>query len=98
MRNKWFVGGILLPALLLAWATIWALRHDMGFFSVIPAGLAIGLCYGAWKVSQAQSFGPVPPLRWDAGTNQAVRRWNNERDARNKAAKNTAQPTPNIKV
>ena len=90
MRNKWFVGGLLLPAVLFTWGAISCLRHDMGVFSIVPAALAIGFYYGAYKVSQANSFGPVTTIRSDVGTNAAVTRWNDERDARDRAAKNAA--------
>ena|ERR1044072_2779993 len=94
MRNKWFVGGLLLPAVLFTWGAISCLRHDMGIFSIVPAALAIGFYYGAYKVGQANSFSPVPPaIRSDVGTNAALTRWNDERDAREKAAKTAAART-----
>ena len=90
MRNKWFVVGIAVPAVFFGWVTFACLRGGLGIFAIAPAGVAIGLLYGAYRVSKANSFGPQPPMRFDSGTSEAVRRWNVERDAKDAAAKAAA--------
>src|SRR5438105_4279502 len=95
MRNKWFVGGILVPAVFFTWATVACLRGSAGIFAIVPAALAIGLFAGAWKVSRAQSFSPGPPKQWDTGTSEAVRRWNKDRDERDTIASEKAAITAN---
>jgi hypothetical protein len=96
MRNKWFVGGILVPAIFFTWLTIYSLRGSMGIFSVLPAAIAIGLYIAAWKISQAQSFSPQGQTRFDSGTSEAVKRWNRDRDARDAAAKKAAVPSNKV--
>lgn len=96
MRNKWFVGGILVPAIFFTWLTISSLRGSMGILSLLPAAIAIGLYVGAWKVSQAQSFSPQGQVRFDSGTSEAVKRWNKDRDARDAAAKHAAGPSSKV--
>ena len=96
MRNKWFVGGILVPALFFTWLTISSLRGSMGILSLLPAAIAIGLYVGAWKVSQSQSFAPQGHTRFDSGTSEAVKRWNKDRDARDAAAKQAAGPSSKV--
>jgi hypothetical protein len=91
MRNKWFVGGLLVPALFFTWATIACLRGSMGIFALAPAAISIGLYAAAWKVSQAASFAPQGPARFDSGTSDAVRRWNKDRDERDTAAKEASR-------
>jgi hypothetical protein len=86
MRNKWFVGGLLVPALFFTWATVASLRGSAGIFALAPLAIAIGLYAAAWKVSQAASFTPAGPQRWDSGTSDAVKRWNKDRDERDAAA------------
>src|SRR4051812_28916936 len=90
MRNKWFAGGILVPALALTWGMIACLRGGMEMFAIVPAAIAIGLYVAAWKVSQSQSFSPQPVERGDVGTSKALKRWNDDRDERNAAAANKA--------
>ena len=92
MRNKWFVGGLLVPAVVFTYGTFASLRGSLGIFALVPAALAIGFFYAAYKVSKANSFSPQPQMRFDSGTSEAVKRWNTERDAKELAAKRA--PTP----
>ena len=91
MRNKWFVGGILVPAVFFTWVTIACLRGPSWVLGIVPAALAIGLFAAAYKVSQAQSFSPQGPQRWESGTSDAVKRWNDERDTKDAAKKEAAR-------
>ena len=70
-----------------------ALRSDTFVLAIVPAAIALGLYAAAYKVSQAESFSPAPPMRWDSGTSNAVKQWNTDRDARDAATKAAkAQP------
>ena len=90
MRNKWFVGGILVPAVFFGWGTVMALRSDTWILAIVPLGIAIGLVGLAYKVSKADSFSPVRTVRWDSGTSDAVKRWNIHREEVDAAVKAAA--------
>lgn len=71
MRNKWYVIGLLIPALLLVWAAISLLMGGNGMFWLVPAVLAVALGVAAFRVAQAASFTPSAPQRWDADQQSA---------------------------
>jgi hypothetical protein len=81
MRNKWFVVGILVPAVALTYATIACVMADTPLFGLVPAVLAAGLYVAAWKVGKAASFTTQRVVHADheVGTSQAVTRWNQDR-------------------
>ena len=75
MRNKWYVIGIAVPALVLAyWAIRLALADNM-VMALVPGGLAAALLFGAYRVAQAPSFTPAPKSQWGAARTPGVMRW-----------------------
>ena len=80
MRNKWYVIGIAVPALLLAyWAISLALSDNM-VMALIPGGLAGALLFGAYRVAQAPSFTPAAKEQWSEARTPGVMRWLKDHD------------------
>jgi len=95
VKNKWYVLGLSVPALLLIfWASKSALG-DGGLMALIPAALGVALIVGAVKVARADSFAPSKQQRWDTGPNEDVQRWQAKRDAREDAAATAQRANPN---
>jgi len=75
MRNKWYVLGISLPALLLAYWAINLALSDNGMIALVPGALAGALLFGAYRVARSPAFAPEPPSGWSAARSPAVTRW-----------------------
>ena len=61
MRNKWYVGGILIPVAALLWGAVTVMRNGGGIWVLAPLGLAAGLVVVAVRVARTASFAPAPP-------------------------------------
>ena len=75
MRNKWYVIGLLVPTLLLVWATIHIARGAGGLLALLPAALAAALAVAAIRVARSDSFAPAGPQRWNTGQTVGMTRW-----------------------
>jgi hypothetical protein len=90
MQNKWYVGGMVIPAMAAAGVTIWCAATGNWVMALVPGAVALGLFRGAWWAGHSQSFTSVSRQHVDVGTSVAVARWNQhcaDRDAAAKAAK-----------
>jgi hypothetical protein len=86
VKNKPYVLGLLVPAvLLIAWAAKSYLGEG-GLLALIPAALGIALIVAAIKVAKADTFAPSKQQRWDTGPKEDVQRWQERRSAREEAA------------
>ena len=91
MRNKSYVIGLLVAALLLGWGAVHAAMSDSGLIlAAIPAVLALALVVGAVKVARAESFAPKKGQRWDVDNTPEVQRWLDARADR--AAEQSSAP------
>jgi hypothetical protein len=91
MQNKWFVGGMALPAVALAGVTFRCLTGDNWLLAIVPAVLAAGLFRGAWWAWHCEPFASVDRQHTgDMGTSVAVARWNQHRAERDAAAAKAA--------
>ena len=100
MRNRWYVIGLLVPTVLLAWWTIHLAMGDSGFIFVVPGALAAGLAVAAYRVSRAASFAPAARSNWNTGQTVGMTRWLKHRSddagadaARTAVPSNSAKPS-----
>ena len=76
MQNKWFVGGMAVPALALTGLTIWAAVTQNWLLGAVPAAGAVLLFRGAWWAARCEPFGsPARRQVGDIGTSVGVARW-----------------------
>ena|SRR5687768_12830588 len=75
MQNKWYVIGLLVPAVLLAWWSVSLAMGDSGMMFLVPGALAAALGVAAYRVAKAASFSPASQARWDTGQTAGMSRW-----------------------
>src|SRR5687768_11412294 len=75
MRNKWYVIGLLVPTLLLVWATVHMARGEGGWLFVLPGALAVAFGVAAVRVARASSFAPAAPEAWNTGQTVGMTKW-----------------------
>ena len=92
MRNRWYVAGLLVPTLLLAWWTIHLAMGDSGLIFLVPGLLCAGLAVAAFRVARAASFEPGAPSNWNTGQTVGMTRWLKHR-ADDAAARDAAPAT-----
>jgi hypothetical protein len=93
MQNKWYVGGMALPAVALAGITVWCMTTQNWLLAIVPALMATGLFRGAWWAWHSDAFASVERRHeTDVGTSVAVARWNQHRADREAAARATTGP------
>ena len=99
MQNKWYVGGMVLPAVALIGITAWCAATQGWLLASAPAVLAGGLLRGAWWAGHCEPFAQVSRKHvGDVGTSVAVARWqqhcaDREAAAASKAAASANTPT-----
>src|SRR5688500_5281884 len=75
MRNKLYVGAVLVPAVLLTWGAIHFALGDNTIFALILAGLALALGFAAVRIGKAESFAPTPKAPHNSALSANVKRW-----------------------
>jgi hypothetical protein len=91
MQNKWFVGGMMLPALVCAGIAVGCAAKQQWLLGAVPAVIAAGLFRGAWWAWHADAFASVERRQMgDVGTSVAVARWHQHCDERDAAAAKAA--------
>ena len=81
MRNKWYVIGLLVPTVLLAWVAVSWGMGDGGWMSIVPGSLAVLLGIAAVRVARADSFAPAARGNWNSGQTVGMTRWLKHRAA-----------------
>ena len=80
MRNKWYVLGLGLAALLCAALAVRALIGELQLMALIPGALAVGLAIMALRTAKADSFGPTEKPRWGKPRKPGVTQWLQHRE------------------
>ena len=75
MQNRWYVIAILVPAVLLAWATIHVAMGESGSMALVPGGLTAALVWFAIRVGRSETFAPAKVSRWDSASTPELERW-----------------------
>ena len=88
MRNKWYVIGIGVTALALAYGAFRLARGDSSLLAFVPGILAVALAVVAVTVARAASFAPTAKEPWEVIRPPAVLFW-----LKNRESSGPAQPT-----